>query len=447
MMDKKLVILGGGESGVGAAILGKKLGFNVWLTDHSALKPHYREELAKESIAFEESTHTIERIVDADLIIISPGIPENALPVVKAKQKGIPVISEIEFACQNTSATLIGITGTNGKTTTTLLTHHILKKAGFNVGLSGNVGHSMARQVATENYDHYVIELSSFQLDGMFSTRLHRAILLNITPDHLNRYNSMEDYILSKFRITQNQTNEDLFIYCADDETITSTIPKLTINAKMVPFAFEKKFEEGAWVENDQIKIQLQNPKINFNMNLNQLTISGKHNTYNSMAAAVVANSLFVRNEVIRESLCDFKNVEHRLEFVASVKGVDFINDSKATNVNAAWYALESATKPVIWIAGGVDKGNDYEFIKPLVKEKVRILICLGKNNINLHQAFGSEVEMIMNAGSAKEAVDMAYMMAKKGELVLLSPACASFDLFEDYQDRGRQFKQAVRQL
>lgn len=446
-MEKKLAILGGGESGTGAAILGQSLGYRVWLSDRSVLKDSYRTELTEEGISFEEGAHTIEKILDADMIVKSPGIPETAEPVILARQKGIPVISEIEFACRHTHATLIGITGTNGKTTTTLLTHHILRKAGLNAGLAGNVGQSLARQVAREQYDYYVIELSSFQLDGMYETRLHRAVLLNITPDHLDRYLTLDKYIKSKFRITQNQKPEDLFIYCADDEVIVEHMAQMELHATGIPFSYDKKFVPGAWVENEQIHINLLEPKINFNMNLNQLTISGRHNAYNSMAAAVVANSLFIRNEVIRESLSDFKNVEHRLEYVASVKGVDYINDSKATNVNAVWYALESAPKPIIWIAGGVDKGNDYEMLKPLVNEKVRVLICLGKNNINLHHAFGGDVEMIMNAGSAKEAVDMACLVAKNGETVLLSPACASFDLFDDYQDRGRQFKQAVRQL
>lgn len=446
-MREKLVVIGGGESGVGAAILGVHLGYEVLLSDSGMLKPGYREELMTEKINFEEGGHSKEKVLKADLIVKSPGVPEHVDIIRSARENGIPVISEIEFGCLNTDATLIGITGTNGKTTTTLLTHHILRKAGLNVGLAGNVGDSLARQVAQKDRDYYVIELSSFQLDGMYRTRLHRSVLLNITPDHLDRYENFEAYIASKFRITQNQTSEDLFIYCADDKRITENMDLIKSDVARIPFSYDQNPGIGGWIEDGKININLQQPKINFSMNLNQLTISGRHNAYNSMAAAIIANSLFIKNEVIRESLSDFKNVEHRLEFVASVKGIDFINDSKATNVNSAWYALESVREPIVWIAGGVDKGNDYEMLRPLVKDKVRILICMGKDNIKLHKAFGSDVEMIVNVSSAKEAVDIAYLMAQQGETVLLSPACASFDLFDDYQDRGRQFKQAVRQL
>jgi UDP-N-acetylmuramoylalanine--D-glutamate ligase len=446
-LSTRTVILGAGESGTGAAILAKHLNHDVFVSDLKQIKPKYASELTAADIPFEQGVHSPSLILNADQVILSPGIP-TTIPLVKQiKEKGTPVISEIEFGAKHTNATLIGITGTNGKTTTTLLTHHILQKAGISVGLAGNVGHSLARQVATESHTHYVIELSSFQLDLMFDTKLDYAVILNITPDHLDRYNNFNDYAASKFRVTQNQTQHDTFIYCSDSESITSYLSKHPIKAHAVPFTLNGEMEEGAWANNESFHILLNQPKIKFKMNLNQLTISGKHNTYNTMAASIVANSLLIRNDVIRESLMDFKNVEHRLEFVTAVKGVDYINDSKATNVNSAWYALESMNKPVVWIAGGIDKGNEYESLVPLVKQKVRILICMGKNNINLHQAFSKHVDMIINVSSAKEAVQVANGMAFKNEAVLLSPACASFDLFESYEDRGRQFKFEVRNL
>lgn len=446
-MTKRTVILGAGESGTGAAILAKHLGHDVFVSDYGNIKDSFASELRDNDIAFEEGTHTLSAITNADQVILSPGIAPTVPVVQEVKKKGIPVISEIEFGATNTDATLVGITGTNGKTTTTLLTHHILKQAGLDVGLAGNIGHSLARQVATKSHTHYVIELSSFQLDLMYNTRIHHAVLLNISPDHLDRYASYEDYIASKFRITQNQTDKDTFIYCSDSEPITSYLGKHPAVAQPIPFTIEGELPLGAWAEQEAFHINLHQPKISFSMNLNQLTISGKHNTYNSMAASIVANSLLIRNEVIRESLMDFKNIEHRLEYVATVKGVDYINDSKATNVNSAWYALESMKKPVVWIAGGIDKGNDYESLIPLVKDKVRILICLGKNNIALHQAFSKHVDMIINTTSAREAVRVANGMSYKNEAVLLSPACASFDLFDSYEDRGRQFKYEVRNL
>lgn len=441
------VILGAGESGTGAAILAKKLGHRVWLSDKGQIKDRYLDELKSNDIPFENGQHDEDLILTADQIIKSPGIPDTATLIVKAQQKKIPVISEIEFAAQHTNAKLIGITGTNGKTTTTMLTYHLLSKAGLNVGLGGNVGKSFARQVAEDQYDYYVLELSSFQLDGMYNTRIHMAVLLNITPDHLDRYPNMDAYIASKFRITQNQTEEDLFIYCQDDPIMGEYIRDHSFKAQMLPFSIEREVNPGAWSDLQKMYIQL-NPNHNqFIMELNQLTISGKHNTYNSMAAAIIANALLIRKELIRESLSDFKNVEHRLEPVARIKGIDFINDSKATNVNSAWYALESMEPGVIWIAGGVDKGNDYSQLQPLVKEKVRLIICLGTDNRRIHEAFSKDVEMIVNTQSAKEAVNIAYNLARKGETVLLSPACASFDLFENYEDRGRQFKDAVRSL
>ncbi|MCB9263077.1 MAG: UDP-N-acetylmuramoyl-L-alanine--D-glutamate ligase [Flavobacteriales bacterium] len=446
-MTTRTVILGAGESGTGAAILAKHLRHSVFVSDFGKIKDKYTSELNQNNIEFESGTHTEEKILNADVVIVSPGIPPKAPIIQSIISKGIPMISEIEFAAKNTNAILIGITGTNGKTTTTMLTYHLLKKAGLKVGLAGNVGQSMARQVAQNDFTHYVIELSSFQLDLMFETRINYAVLLNITPDHLDRYATYDDYIKSKFRITQNQTEDDRFIYCSDSEDLMNYFSKTNLKAQCIPFSLNTQHNPGAWADDIAFHINLYQPKISFSMDLNQLTISGKHNTYNSMAASIVANSLLIRNEVIRESLMDFKNVEHRLEYVATVKGVDYINDSKATNVNSAWYALESMKKSVVWIAGGIDKGNDYDLLLPLVKDKVRILICLGKNNIALHQAFSKHVDMVVNTLSAKEAVQMANGLAKRDEVVLLSPACASFDLFESYEDRGRQFKYEVRNL
>lgn len=447
-MKELISILGAGESGVGSAILAKQKGFDVWVSDFGSIKQSYKDELEQYGIDYEENGHNEDKILSSTQIIKSPGIPETVPILVKAATKNIAIIGEIEFAAKYTNAVLIGITGTNGKTTTTLLTHHILTKAGLNAGLAGNVGYSFAKQVALENHDYYVLEISSYQLDGMFSVALDYGVLLNITPDHLDRYGTFDKYIQSKFRINQNQKSEQKFIYCADDESITDYLKTHNTPAQLVPFTINNEpKEEGAWLHNNEIQLQLQKPKAQFTMSVNQLTIAGKHNTYNSMAAAIIANSLLIRKEVIRDSLSDFKNVEHRLEHVAKVKGINFINDSKATNVNATWYALESVDSPIIWIAGGVDKGNDYEALSSLVKEKVRMIICLGVNNIKLHQAFHKDVDLMINASSAKEAVDIAYSFGNNGETVLLSPACASFDLFENYQDRGNQFKRAVRSL
>ncbi|MEY2923677.1 MAG: UDP-N-acetylmuramoyl-L-alanine--D-glutamate ligase [Bacteroidota bacterium] len=447
-MSQLISILGAGESGVGSAILAKQNGYEVWVSDFGTIKQSYKDELEQWAIPYEENGHDEAKILASFQIIKSPGIPETIPVLQKAIIKNIPIIGEIEFAAKYTDAVLIGITGTNGKTTTTLLTHHILQKAGLNVGLAGNVGYSFAKQVALEQHDYYVLEISSYQLDGMFSVALDYGVLLNITPDHLDRYGSFENYIKSKFRINQNQSAEQKFIYCADDEAITTYLQSHNTPAQLIPFTIEDTpTTEGAWLHNNEIHLELQKPKAQFIMSVNQLTIAGKHNTYNSMAAAIIANSLLIRKEVIRDSLSDFKNLEHRLEFVSKVKGISWINDSKATNVNAAWYALESVDAPMIWIAGGVDKGNDYEALKPLVKEKVRMIICLGVNNIKLHQAFHKDVDMMINASSAQEAVDIAYSFGQNGETILLSPACASFDLFENYQDRGNQFKKAVRSL
>jgi UDP-N-acetylmuramoylalanine--D-glutamate ligase len=446
MTEKKMVILGGGESGAGAAVLGKKLGYTVFLSDKGMLKDAYKNELNSLDIAFEEGHHSEEKILDASMVIKSPGIPDNA-PIVKAiREKGIPVISEIELAANNTNAKLIAITGTNGKTTTTLLTYHILKKAGLNVGLAGNVGKSFARQVANETHDFYVLELSSFQLDGMYNTRIHIAILCNITPDHLDRYEyKLENYVQSKFRILQNQTEHDFFIYCDDDPIISNYLSKAIISAKKLPFSIKHNLSEGAWLQGKEITIDTnQNP---LHMSLDDLSLQGKHNAYNSMAAGISARVLEIRKEIIRESLSDFENIEHRLEFVAKVNGIEFINDSKATNVNSTWYALESMQNPTVWIVGGQDKGNDYDMLLDLAKEKVKAIVCLGVDNSKIIEAFSKSVTQIVETGNAQDAVMTAYRIAKKGDTVLLSPACASFDLFENYEDRGRQFKHAVRRL
>lgn len=444
---KRLVILGGGESGVGTAVLAKKMGFDVFLTDKGKLKDKYKEVLLNNGIAWEEEKHSEELILNANEVVKSPGIPDTTELVKKLKEKGIPVISEIEFAGRYTKAKKICITGSNGKTTTTLLTYHIFKKAGLNVGLAGNVGKSFALQVAEENFDYYVLELSSFQLDGMFDFKADIAVLLNITPDHLDRYEyKLENYAESKFRIIQNQTENDAFIYCIDDEVTMTTIKNKKIRSKQYPFSIKQTVEQGAYLENNQITINTNNTNPLF-MTIQELALQGKHNVYNSMAAGVASKLVEIRKETIRESLSDFHNIEHRLEVVGNVHGIEFINDSKATNVNSTWYALESMTNPVILILGGVDKGNDYSMLNDLVKQKVKAIICLGTDNKKIIKAFSGVVDVILEAHSAKEAVAHAYKTGKKGDTVLLSPACASFDLFENYEDRGNQFKQAVRAL
>lgn len=446
-MNKKLVILGAGESGTGTAILGNAKGWNVFVSDSGSIQPKYKQELDEHHIRWEEGKHSETEILSADEIVKSPGIPDKA-PIVKAAvAKGIPVISEIEFAGRYSNAKMICISGTNGKTTTTLLTYHILKNAGLNVGLGGNIGHSFARLVAEEQFDIYVLEISSFQLDGNREFRPYISVLTNITPDHLDRYDyELSKYAASKFKLAQNQTAEDYFIYCCDDPITMEYMSLKKTQGQGIPISIKTENQPGAFAGNGFIQIQLKN-KNKIDIPMEDLTLSGIHNTYNSMAAAVVASLLDVRKETIRESLSNFQNAEHRLEFVRKVNGIDFINDSKATNVNSAWYALESMDKPVIWIAGGVDKGNNYKELKPLVKEKVKYIVCLGLDNIKIHQAFQNDVDMIVNTLSAKEAVHVAYRLAQAGESVLLSPACASFDLFDDYQDRGRQFKEAVIKL
>ena len=446
---KRLVILGSGESGTGAAILAKQKGYDVLVSDAGLIPEKYKEELNEYGIAYEEKQHTEELILNADEIIKSPGIPEKNELIKKIRSKGIHIISEIEFASRYTNAIKICITGTNGKTTTTSLIYHLMLQAGLNVGCGGNIGTSFARLVATEEHDYYVLELSSFQLDDMYDFKAEIAILLNITPDHLDRYEyDIQNYINSKFRITRNQTENDYFIYCSDDEIINKQMLSEDIKAKKIPFSINHELALGAFLDDDSIKIKTEINQSNpYTMLTSELALRGKHNTYNSMAAAIVGQVFNIRKDAIREALTNFQNVEHRLEKVAMVRGVEFINDSKATNVNSAWYALESMDKPVVWIAGGTDKGNDYTMLKELVKDKVRIIVCMGLDNHKIHEAFGKDVDMILNTTSAQEAVHVAFKLAKQGEAVLLSPACASFDLFKNYEDRGRQFKAAVRNL
>lgn len=444
--NKNIVILGAGESGAGAAVLAKKQGYNVFVSDKSKIADKYKKQLIENAVEWEEGTHTLEKILKAHEVIKSPGIPD-AIDLIKLlHENNIPVISEIEFASRYTKAKIIGITGSNGKTTTTLLTYHTLKKAGLNVGLAGNVGDSFALQVAENNFDYYVLELSSFQLDGIKNFKADIAILLNVTPDHLDRYEyKFENYLNSKFRITNNQTENDYFIYCKDDENIERKLKELDIKAQKLPFSIKEKVENGAYLnENEEIIYTINNDSLK--MTIHKLALNGKHNIYNSMASGIASRVLDLRKELVRESLSDFQNVEHRLESVAYVNGIEFINDSKATNINSVWYALESMTKPVVWIAGGVDKGNDYEELLPLVKQKVKALVCLGKDNTKLKEAFEGVID-VYDTQSALEAVKLSYKLAVKGESVLLSPACASFDLFEDYEHRGQEFKKAVREL
>jgi UDP-N-acetylmuramoylalanine--D-glutamate ligase len=442
---QNIVILGAGESGVGAALLAKAKGHAVFLSDSGKIKNSYKEELEENQLEYEEGKHTEEKILSADLIIKSPGIPEKAPIIKKLREKKISIISEIEFASRYTNKKMVCITGSNGKTTTTMWIHHILKNGGKKAELAGNVGKSLARLVIDDEAEIYVIELSSFQLDDMYDFKADIAVLTNITPDHLDRYNyEMQNYVDSKFRIIQNMTANDWFIYNADDPIILSEIQKKKIAAQLAPFSIEKTEGMVGFVNNNQININL---KPSFTMSIHDLSLKGKHNTQNSLASGIAASILQIRNESLRESLSDFKNVEHRLEFVAKINGIEFINDSKATNVNSVWYALESMEKPTVWIVGGVDKGNDYDSLLPLVKEKVKAIVCLGKDNAKIKEAFSGTVDVIAEANSAFEAVALSYRFAKKDDTVLLSPACASFDLFENYEDRGRQFKAAVRAL
>ena len=444
--NRLLVVLGGGESGVGAAILGKQKGFEVLVSDKGLVAKKYKDVLLQHHINFEEGKHSENKILKAFLIVKSPGIPDSVPLVVKLKEKGINVISEIEFAAKYTTANLVGITGSNGKTTTALLTQFILKNAEINSGIAGNIGDSFAKQVATQSYENYVLELSSFQLDGIVDFNSHIAILTNITPDHLDRYeDDFNKYIESKFRITKNQTASDYLIYDADDETINTWLQKNSTKAILIPFSLEKKLAYGAFIKDNNIIININKETIQ--MPISTLSVKGKHNTKNAMAATMAAQLLTVRKESIKESLENFEGVEHRLEQVAKIRGVEYINDSKATNVNAAFYALECMDKNTVWILGGVDKGNDYSDLLPLVREKVKAIICLGIENDKIKQTFGNVVEMIVETAGAEEAVKVAQKLAESGEAVLLSPACASFDLFDNYEDRGRQFKQAVKNL
>ncbi len=443
---QKIVILGAGESGYGAAVLAVKQGFDVFVSDSGPIKEAYRDQLAVKGIPYEEGMHTEAAILNAVEVIKSPGIPDKSDIIKKIKSKNIPVISEIEFAGRYTNAHKICITGTNGKTTTTMLTYHILRKAGLNVGLAGNVGKSFALQVAENNYDYYVLELSSFQLDGMYDFKAEIAILLNITPDHLDRYEyKLQNYVNSKFRITGNQDKGDSFIYCADDEIIINEISSRNIAATHYPFSIKKEEGMQAFVKDEQLQINIKNQHLH--MSIFELALQGKHNLYNSMAAGIAARIIDIRKDVVRESFSDFKNIEHRLEHVMTVHGIEFINDSKATNINSAWYALECMQKPIVWIVGGVDKGNNYDLLRELVKTKVKAIVCLGVDNDKIHEAYGDIVTDITDTKSANDAVKAAYEKGRKGDVVLLSPACASFDLFKNYEDRGWQYKKAVKNL
>ena len=445
-MSKRLVILGGGESGVGAAILAKKKGFEVFVSDRGEIKDRYKSVLKSIDVEWEEGKHTEAKILNAAEVVKSPGIPDAVSLIVKIKEKGIRVISEIEFAGRYTNAKIIGITGSNGKTTTAMLTYHLLKKTGLDVGLAGNIGDSFARQVAEEDKGFYVLELSSFQLDGMFHFKVDIAVIMNITPDHLDRYdNKFENYAASKFRILQNQTKYNEIIYCYDDEVIRKELENEKYEGVKHPFSIKTVISEGGYINKENLIINTNNKL--FKMKITELALQGKHNLYNSMASGIAGRVLDLKKEVIRESLTDFKNIEHRLEEVGKVHGITFINDSKATNVNATWYALENYQNPIVWIVGGVDKGNDYEMLAELVGDRVKAIVCLGKDNHKIHEAFGDIIEDIVDTETAQDAVNMAYQLSRKGDTVLLSPACASFDLFDNYEDRGHQFKRAVKAL
>ena len=446
-MAKKIVILGAGESGVGAALLAKQKGYNVFVSDASAIKPIFQSELEANAISFESGTHDVERILGADEVMKSPGIPEKNELVKQIRAKGIPVISEIEFGYRYKGASkIIAITGSNGKTTTTSLLYHICKTADQDVAIVGNIGFSFARQIAQDPKALYVIEVSSFQLDDIHSFRPDIGILLNITEDHLDRYNyQFEYYIKSKFRIIENQTEKDCFIYCIDDEVVVKHLELLTTNTNLLPFSMKQELKKGGYIKNEQMMLKIQEERVT--MSIYDFALKGKHNAYNTMAASIAASTLGIRKEKIREAVSNFHSLEHRMEFVATVKGVDFINDSKATNVNSTWYALESMQKPTILILGGVDKGNDYALVADLVKDKVKAIVCMGTDNAKLIEYFKDKVAQIIEVDSAKKAVNASFKLAEKGDVVLLSPACASFDLFKNYEDRGHQFKESVKEL
>ena len=446
-MSNRMVILGGGESGAGAALLAKQHGYEVFLSDSGSLKDVYKRELEANGILFEEGGHTEERVLAADEIVKSPGIPEKNELVKKIRAKGIPVISEIELAYRyKGTSKIVAITGSNGKTTTTSLIYHICKHAGLDAALVGNIGYSFAKQVAEDPKPWYIAEISSFQLDDIKTFRPEVAILTNITEDHLDRYDyKFENYIASKFRIAMNQTKDDFFIYCSDDPVTMQYINQHAINSNPLPFTMQQQPGNGGFIKNGQMIIEANNERVT--MSIYDFALKGKHNQYNTMAAGIAAATLGLRKDKIREAIESFETLEHRMEPVLTVKGVEFINDSKATNVNSTWYALESMEKPTILILGGVDKGNDYSLLLELVKEKVKAIVCMGLDNRKIHEAFGNDVQLIVNTTTAAEAVQAAFHFAEKGDVVLLSPACASFDLFKNYEDRGKQFKEAVREL
>jgi UDP-N-acetylmuramoylalanine--D-glutamate ligase len=447
-MNFDLVILGGGESGTGTALLAHAQGLKVLVSDSGQMKENYLNELKNAGIYIEQGGHNPEYILTAKEVVKSPGISNKSEIVKTIKANGIKIISELDFTFRYSKAKTICITGTNGKTTTTSLVYHILKESGFNVKVGGNIGQSYARQVLEKDPEYFVLEVSSFQLDDTYEFKPFISILTNLSPDHMDRYEyKYQNYIDAKFRLTANQGEGDHFIYCEDDKDTVSNLSKVPEQVAKWAVSYYKELKKGAWIKDKIMHVLTQNETKQFTMNTNELALMGIHNAYNSMAGAVVGNLLNVRKDNIRECLSNFKNVEHRLEFVGTVGGIDYINDSKATNVNAAWYALESMEKPVVWIAGGVDKGNDYEILRSLVKSKVHMIICLGLDNSKIHEAFGKDVDMIVNTTSAKEAVKIASKFGRKGDVVLLSPACASFDLFANYEERGRRFKDAVRNL
>ena len=443
---KRLVILGGGESGVGTALLGLRKGYEVFVSDRGEMKEKYKNVLEHFGINWEEKKHSEDKILNADVVMKSPGIPDTVPLLVAIMKKGIPVISEIEFASKYTDALIIGITGSNGKTTTTMLTNHILKEGGVSVGMAGNIGDSFAKMVAENDFEHYVLEISSFQLDGIVDFKPHIAIITNITPDHLDRYAyKFEKYVASKFRIAENQSVEDYLIYDADDPVIVDWLAKHPIKSRLMPFSIEKELDQGAFLKNNNIIVKINNETIE--MTTSALALEGKHNLKNTMAASTAAKLIGIRKETIRESIANFQGAEHRLEKVLKIQHVLYVNDSKATNVNATYYALDSMSTPTVWIVGGVDKGNNYKELMPLVREKVKAIICLGKDNSKIVDAFGNVVDLIVETYAMEEAVKVAYKIAERGDTVLLSPACASFDLFNNYEDRGNQFKEAIKNL
>ncbi|MEN9381309.1 MAG: UDP-N-acetylmuramoyl-L-alanine--D-glutamate ligase [Bacteroidota bacterium] len=446
-MAKKLVILGAGESGIGTALLAKQKGYDVFVSDASIIKPIYQKELVDNDIEFESGSHDFERILAADEVMKSPGIPDKNELVKAIRAKGIPVISEIEFGFRyKGNAKIAAITGSNGKTTTTSLLFYICQVAEKDAAMVGNIGFSFARQIAQDPKTLYIIEVSSFQLDDIKYFKPDIAILLNITEDHLDRYNyEFERYVKSKFRIIENQTESDCFIYCIDDEIIVKHLALLTYNTNPLPFSMKQEVKKGGYIKNDQMMLRIQEERVS--MSIYDFALKGKHNAYNTMAASIAASTLGIRKEKIREAVSNFHNLEHRMEFVATVRGVDFINDSKATNVNSTWYALESMQKPTVLVIGGVDKGNDYSLIAELVKDKVKAIVCMGTDNKKIIEFFKGIVPVIIEADSAKKAVTESFKLADKGDVVLLSPACASFDLFKNYEDRGRQFKDSVKEL